>query len=151
MSRSSLTLWFWVLDKPINNRVNIGGIFAWYHIAAHLSVCYRIQSPAQQTIVLKRVHIDINIYALPLTWFPILPYSKGKDTYSLNSTKTKLAHEILSAYISSVKACLDRAPGLSILFPNTSNGIPLNDVLFSRSWSSLLEMLRLSWSAASTT
>jgi len=36
-----------VLDKPINDRVNIGGVFAWYHIAAHLSVCYRFQVPAK--------------------------------------------------------------------------------------------------------
>lgn len=51
----------------------------------------------------------------------------------------------------SVKACLDRAPCLSILFPKTSNGILLKDGLLRRSWSSLFEVPRFSGSAASTT
>jgi len=54
-------------------------------------------------------------------------------------------------YISSVKASLDRAPGLSILFPRTRRGIPLSEVLLNKSWSSLFDTLRLSGSAASTT
>lgn len=57
----------------------------------------------------------------------------------------------MSTYISSVKACLDRAPGLSILFPRTNKGIPFNEGLLSKSWSSLFEIPMLSGSAASTT
>ena len=53
--------------------------------------------------------------------------------------------------ITSVKLCLGKASGLSILLPITSNGIPVKDGLLRRSWSSLLAIAMFSRSAASTT
>ena len=50
-----------------------------------------------------------------------------------------------------MKACLDNASGLSILFPSTRSGIPCKAGLFKRSWSSLFAIDILSLSAASTT
>lgn len=54
-------------------------------------------------------------------------------------------------YIMSVKVCLGKASGLSILLPMTSNGIPVKDGLLRRSWSSPFAMAMFSRSAASTT
>ena len=54
-------------------------------------------------------------------------------------------------YISSVKVCLGKASGLSILLPMTNNGIPVKDGLLKRSWSSPFAMAMFSRSAASTT
>lgn len=59
------------------------------------------------------------------------------------SSKTKLRQRLYT-YICSVKSCLDKASFLSILFPSTSNGMPLSDGLLNRSWSSLLETDKLS-------
>nr|ACR36208.1 unknown [Zea mays] len=53
--------------------------------------------------------------------------------------------------IISVKVCLGKASGLSILLPITSNGIPVKDGLLKRSWSSPFAMAMFSRSAASTT
>jgi type III secretory pathway component EscT len=54
-------------------------------------------------------------------------------------------------YITSVKLCLGKASGLSILLPMTSNGIPVKDGLLRRSWSSPFAIAIFSQSAASTT
>jgi len=53
--------------------------------------------------------------------------------------------------MTSVKLCLGKASGLSILLPMTSNGIPVKDGLLRRSWSSPFAMAMFSRSATSTT
>ena len=58
---------------------------------------------------------------------------------------------IVFSPITSVKLCLGKASGLSILLPMTSNGIPVKEGLLRRSWSSLLAIAMFSRSAASTT
>lgn len=50
----------------------------------------------------------------------------------------------LSTYICSIRSSLDKASGLSILFPSTSNGIPFSEGLLNKSWSSLLDTGKLS-------
>lgn len=116
-----------MLYKPINHLINVRGVLARYHEAAYFSISKRLESPVQ---TMEKTNIRINV-------------KKSKTLF--------LCFRIIKAYISSVKASLDRAPGLSILLPRTRSGIPLSDVLLNKSWSSLFDTLRLSGSAASTT
>lgn len=119
---------FGMLYKPIDNWIDVGRILAWDHEAAYFSVSNWFEPPAKRMV---------SSFIKTQT-----------DTETAYTTEVK---ECMSTYISSVKACLDRAPGLSILFPRTSRGIPLSEGLLSRSWSSLFDMPMLSGSAASTT
>lgn len=47
-SRFFLTLWFGMLHKPVNNRVNICGVFARDHEAANFPISNWFQIPAHQ-------------------------------------------------------------------------------------------------------
>lgn len=38
-----------MLYKPINNRVNVGRVFAWNHVATNFSIGNGLQPPAQMT------------------------------------------------------------------------------------------------------
>lgn len=129
-----LALWLGMLNKPFNDRVNVGRVLAWDHIAAYFSVSNRFQPPEYSNVIAHNIRTRKNNKN-------ILLYIKEKGRGII----------IIFTHIWSVKACLESAPALSILFPNTSRGIPASDALLSKSWSSLLETLRLSGSAASTT
>lgn len=39
-----------MLDKPIDNWIDVGRVFAWDHIAAYLSISNRFESPAEYKI-----------------------------------------------------------------------------------------------------
>ena len=73
--------------------------------------------------------------------------------YRTNIFKEEVTNDssLACTYMTSVKLCLGKASGLSILLPMTSNGIPVKDGLLRRSWSSPFAMAMFSRSAASTT
>lgn len=105
----------------MNNLIDVGRVFAWYHVTADLSVFDRLEIPGTDLVQVKTA-----------LW--IVMNDDG----------------IVNTNISSVKISCETASCLSILFPRTNRGIPCNEFLSSRSWSSLLAMDKLLLSAAST-
>lgn len=145
----SLVFRLWMLYEPINNSVNIGWVLARNHKATDFSISYRLESPARWRGIFKnhRNCLLNFLWTHTFRYFTLYVFSHGgwywggdHATPLQNSSSILLVQGlIVSTYIRSVRSGLDRAPCLSILLPNTSNGIPLSEGLLNKSWSSLLE------------
>lgn len=148
-SHCSLVFRLWMLYEPIDDRIDIGWVLAGNHIATDFSISDRLESPATWRGIFKnhRNWLKKILRTHALRYFTFYMFSHGDwyldenhATSLQNSSLLVLAQDLkVSTYIRSVRSDLERAPCLSILLPNTSNGIPLSEGLLNKSWSSLLE------------
>lgn len=84
--------------------------------------------------------------------FPIAYETEQKHTGAISyKSDMQSSNGKNCTYIKLASSFFETAPGLSILFPSTSNGIPSREGLLNRSCSSFFEIRILSPSAASTT